>query len=63
MSREKIIDPIQPRRNLDKRKHHSRGFSEGVDENRAQRIGFKRYLRELEEESLLDNDEDDSDTE
>ena len=36
----------------DKRKHHLRGFNENSQEARAQRVSFKLYLRELEEESI-----------
>ena len=38
----------------DTKKHHKRGFSEGQDiaTQRHRRIGFKQYMKELEEELL-----------
>lgn len=41
-------------RKIDKKKHHSRGFSEDVQDRRQSRISFKRYLLELEEDELND---------
>jgi len=37
---------------MSQKKFHNRGFSESIEETRAQRVGFKRYLRELEEKTL-----------
>jgi len=39
-------------RNLDKKKRRKAGFSEDRAANRQARIGFKNYLRELEEDEL-----------
>lgn len=36
---------------MSKKKFHGPGFSETIEESRAQRVGFKRYLRELEEQN------------
>lgn len=49
-----------------KQKYHKKGFDEAVDFQtpRHQRIGFKRYLEELESEELeLDIDELNTDEE
>ena len=45
-------------RNLDKTKRRKAGFSEDKAANRQARIGFKNYLRELEEEDLDDQLDD-----
>ena len=37
---------------MSQKKFHNRGFSESIEETRAQRVGFKRYLRELEEKTI-----------
>lgn len=46
---------------MSQKKFHAYGFNDGIEESRASRIGFKRYLRELEEEScdfeLLEDDQ------
>ena len=57
-----LTDHHQPRR-PDKKKHHRRGFTEDVQDKRAARISFKRYVQQLEEDELLDNDLLDEDTE
>jgi hypothetical protein len=44
----------QPRK-ADKRKKHHRGFSEDVQDKRQSRIGFKKYLQELDEEFQTDD--------
>lgn len=44
-------------RKKDKKKRHSRGFSEDIQDKRAQRVSFKKYIREIEE-SELDYDQD-----
>ena len=41
----------QPRK-IDKKKHHRAGFSEDARDNRKAKIGFKNYMRQLEEETL-----------
>jgi flavin-dependent dehydrogenase len=38
-------------------KHHVKGFTEDFEEKRNQRISFKKFIRELEEEDLFDEDE------
>lgn len=48
----------QPRK-ADRKKKHRRGFSEDIQDSRAQRVNFKRYVRELEEQQLEDYEEDD----
>ena len=45
----------QPRKS-DKKKHHRRGFTEDVQDKRAARITFKKYVQHIEEEELLDDD-------
>lgn len=47
----------QPRK-VDKKKRHARGFNEDVQDNRAARISFKKYMQQLEEEELYADDED-----
>jgi hypothetical protein len=42
----------------DKRKRHTKGFSEDFQDKRAQRINFKKYIRELEEQELEDDFDD-----
>lgn len=42
-------------RKVDKRKHHRPGFSEDIQDKRKVRVGFKRYLQEIEER-LLDEE-------
>lgn len=50
----------QPRKK-DKKKRHSRGFSEDIQDKRAQRLSFKKYVRKVEEElEQYDDDLDDS---
>ena len=44
-----------------KTKKHQRGFSEDVADKRRARVNFKNYLRELEEEELLEEGFDDLD--
>ena len=41
----------QPR-SLDKRKRHRAGFSEDVQETRKNRISFKNYVRQIDDERL-----------
>lgn len=41
-------------RNLDKKKRRKAGFSEDRAASRQARIGFKNYLREIEEDELDD---------
>ena len=49
----------QPRK-TDKKKKHHRGFNEEVvQDQRASRVNFKNYLRQLREEELMDDDFDD----
>lgn len=43
------------RKSSDKRKFHKRGFHEGVEDQRSTRVNFKKYLREVEENSILDD--------
>lgn len=45
----------------DRKKHHKNGFNEGQDvqTKRHARIHFKNYLRDLEEEALEWDDEED----
>lgn len=38
-----------------KTKKHQRGFSEDAADKRRARVNFKNYLRELEEEELLED--------
>jgi hypothetical protein len=40
----------QKQRRIDKKKHHSRGFNEEALDQRAQRINFKNYIRQVREE-------------
>lgn len=47
---------IQPKRK-DKKKRHGKGFSEDIQDRRAQRVSFKRYVREIEEQ--LEDEYDD----
>jgi hypothetical protein len=42
---------------MSQKKFHNRGFNESIEETRAQRVGFKRYLRQLEEEMIEDEDD------
>jgi len=51
------FDHHQPRIK-DKKKRHKGGFSEEVVESRATRISFKNYVRQLEEEQMLDDGDD-----
>ena len=51
-----IYQRHQPRKS-DKRKRHARGFNEDIQDNRAARINFKKYVQQLEEE-LYDEYED-----
>lgn len=47
---------------MTQKKFHARGFNEGVEETRAARVSFKRYLREIEEQTLeeeFDDEEED----
>lgn len=46
----------QPRK-LDKKKRHSRGFTEDVQDERVQRVNFKNYIRQLREQESADSDE------
>lgn len=58
MTKKTSIDDFysQPRK-LDKKKRHSRGFSEDVHDERAQRVNFKNYIRQLrEQESTADEE-------
>lgn len=48
----------QPQRKKDKKKRHLRGFSEDIQDKRVQRINFKKYVRELEEQELEDDFDD-----
>lgn len=41
-------------RKKDKKKRHGRGFSEDIQDKRAQRVSFKKYIREIEESELDD---------
>jgi len=43
-------------RKIDKKKRHSRGFSEDIREERAQRVNFKNYIRQLREEESAEAD-------
>jgi hypothetical protein len=52
---------IQPVRQLDKKKRHKSGFNENVQDDRKARIGFKNYIRHIEEENLLDDEDDELD--
>ena len=48
----------------DHKKRHKHGFNEGQDiqNQRHARINFKNYMRDLEEQSLFDNyDDEDTD--
>ena len=44
----------------DSKKHHKRGFTEDVATQRHRRIGFKQYMKELEDE-LLEQELEDTD--
>ena len=51
-------------RKIDKKKHHAAGFNEEARDSRKAKIGFKNYMRQLEEETLeqelyLEDDEQD----
>lgn len=48
-------DHHQPRKS-DKRKHHQRGFNEDIQTQRAGRVNFKNYLRQIREPELSDED-------
>lgn len=50
----------QPRKS-DKRKRHRVGFSEDIQDKRAARINFKKYVQELEEEFINEYDDEDFD--
>lgn len=63
MSKIDLIDQHHQPRRPDKKKHHKRGFAEDVQDKRAARISFKKYVQQLEEEELLDDDFLDEDTE
>ena len=52
------IDFDQPPRKIDKKKHHSKGFSEEVALNRKSKINFKKYLKDIKEAELLDDADD-----
>jgi hypothetical protein len=45
---------LKPRK-LDKKKHHSRGFTEESHDHRARRINFKNYVRQVREQELGDD--------
>ena len=60
MSKYDSLEHHQPRK-IDKKKHRRRGFSEDVQDKRQQRVGFKNYLRQIEEEELLIDDYNDDD--
>lgn len=51
------IEPVRRPKHIDKKKHHRKGFSESSDHQvvRKQRVGFKQYLREIEEQELEDD--------
>jgi hypothetical protein len=50
---------FQPaRKKKDKSKRHSRGFNEEALDKRAQRISFKKYVRDISE-AELESDYDD----
>jgi hypothetical protein len=49
---------FQPKRQLDKKKRHKSGFNENVQDDRKARIGFKNYIRQIEEEDLLEDDDE-----
>lgn len=51
------IPQLTPRKK-DKKKRHMRGFSEDIQDRRVQRINFKKYVRELEEQELEDDLDD-----
>lgn len=59
--------PVKPQRQRDRKKHHKTGYNEGKDlhSERFNRINFKKYMRELDEQAILeaalDLEEDDSD--
>lgn len=58
-----IVVPRKIKR-IDKKKRHARGFNEHLDPLAARkaRVGFKQYLREIEESYLeLDDDFDEND--
>lgn len=46
-----------------KGKRHQRGFNEDIQDNRAQRVNFKKYIQQLEEEELENFDDYDEDYE
>jgi hypothetical protein len=46
---------VGQQRKKDKKKRHTKGFSEDFQDKRAQRINFKKYIRELEEQELEDD--------
>ena len=48
---------VQPRKK-DKKKRHSRGFSEDIQDKRAQRVSFKKYVRDIHEQELEDEYDD-----
>jgi hypothetical protein len=45
-------------RSLDKKKRHGRGFTEDIQEKRAQRVNFKKYMQQIEEQELLDTEDE-----
>ena len=52
----------QPPRKFDKKKKKKHfGLNEDSDVSRANRVNFKNYLRQLKEQELLSDDEDDDD--
>jgi hypothetical protein len=60
MPKKEQVDHHQPRKH-DKKKHHRRGFSEDIQDRRQARVGFKNYLRQIEEEELSAFDDEDED--
>lgn len=43
----------------DKKKRHRAGYSDEIVESRATRVSFKNYVRQLEEQLLEDNQDED----
>ena len=51
----------QPRKSDKKKKHHRCFNEEVVQDQRASRVNFKNYLRQLREEELMDDEFDEDD--
>ena len=56
---DKEIEHHMPRI-IDKKKRHKDGFSEEIQDKRVSRISFKNYVRQLEEEMMEDDLEDEN---